>query len=97
MLSVPPLWNSARLAVSLLCMYGGATIYLLRINFSIAIVCMTYDRLDNTTRPQNETLQEGYQSNISTDSYLPSLYDVGSYSKDEICPNDDEAVVKQVM
>jgi hypothetical protein len=90
----PPLWNSKRFIVALMVCWGGTTVLLMRTNFSIAIVCMTYDAEDNTTGTENETLHQMYKPSDPVSLYVPTLY---KSSSEDVCPGDDKDEEEEVI
>ena len=86
---------SARLGVAFLTFWGGLSVYLLRINFSIAIVCMTYDAKENITDGVNETFQQMYKPLVNPD--MIDFNDITlSSSEADVCPSDGEDEQEEV-
>ena len=86
--STAPAWNSCRYSVALMGTLGSTFLYLLRINFSIAIVCMTYDP------PENDSLvnqTSAVHSPESFDSFFGSFLGGGlpEWYEDPVCDDDE--------
>ena len=73
-----------RYRIAFLGFFASMNIYLLRNNFGVAIVCMTYDEERNFT-------------NASVQSYGQSkLQGMSSFSED-VCPDDEEDDTEEVF
>jgi hypothetical protein len=69
--------------------FGGMFIYMLRVNFSVAIVCMTYEPESNLTITNNtSTLQ--VNSDQHSNGVFNSLNSIDSYTDTKVCPSDVE-------
>ena len=90
-----PVWTSYRYGLCLWVFLGGMFIYLLRINFSVAIVCMTYDPEDNTTNVGNRTLQRVIEVVDPFEDFMRIVLGLGPQSDDD-CPSDEDGEVVEV-
>ena len=71
-------------------LFGSMSLYLLRINFSVAIVCMTYDPVDNAT-DSFHARQEVLNVEDPMTSFFRQFVGVGTgYNEEEPCPGDDD-------
>jgi hypothetical protein len=77
-----PRWTSCRYALAMWGFYATMCLYLLRFNFSVAIVCMTYDEQDNDTEPVNKS--SGHIAALRSAIY-------GDSFSEETCPNNGTA------
>ena len=82
---VVPRWSSYRNAFAGWSFFATTCLYLLRINFSVVIVCMTYDDEDNVTETGNAT-DAGYIGSVREGVYGSPYKDY-----DEYCPTNSSA------
>ena len=69
--------------------------YLLRINFSVAIVCMTYDPEVNDTTTGNGSRVNHLLGSVETQEFEYRYFGflpAGSFADDETCASDDDPV-----
>ena len=67
--------------------------YITRINFSVAIVCMTIDPEDNVTSGGNTFLVDNHER--SFESYFRGYLGLGKYEEEQ-CPDDDDDDMEEV-
>ncbi len=51
----PPLWNSCRLNLALMCLAATLNFFLMRLNLSFALICMVRDQTNNHSHVENSS------------------------------------------